>query len=583
MQPIHAADITYFHDAALLARVDDDCGATVDDVGPAWRQIHRNHDCNASLWRHEDEARRRDVADRAIVENKRAIDRLNQQRNDAVEALDEVLLAALPPAHADARLNSETAGSMIDRLSILALKIHHMGLQLARDDVDAAHRASCRAKLERLREQRTDLAACLDTLLADAAAGTARFKVYRQYKMYNDPALNPYLGGRVANDTAAANAGSVAATAASVAAPTEPTRDNAPEPAAPDDPPPTRPTDVPPDMPPTPPMDVPPDAPPTPPGPPPGVPRGSAADANAAASRHAAHGADDTHDTIDRPSPTQPASHAVDVLIPTCDRAHALALTLTTVALQTHRPLRVVVSDQSAVAAADDALLCAAVRFAGAQGVDVQIERHVPAMGLAEQRAFLLAHARAPRCLYVDDDVILEADLVARLVHALDTQRCGFVGSALHGLSHIDDVRAHHQQIEFWDDRVRPEVLAPGGPEWARHHLHSAANLYHAQCRLRVPRDASRVYRVAWVGGCVLFDTAKLRASGGFEFWRALPTRHCGEDVLAQLRVMARFGGCGLFPSGAYHAELPTTVRERDVDAPFVLAHLIDEAAHAIR
>ncbi|RAB45678.1 glycosyl transferase, partial [Burkholderia multivorans] len=78
---------------------------------------------------------------------------------------------------------------------------------------------------------------------------------------------------------------------------------------------------------------------------------------------------------------------------------HALALTLTTVALQTHRPLRVVVSDQSAVAAADDALLRAAVRFAGAQGVDVQLERHVPAIGLAEQRAFLLAHARAPRCL----------------------------------------------------------------------------------------------------------------------------------------------------------------------------------------
>ncbi|RAG33498.1 glycosyl transferase, partial [Burkholderia multivorans] len=153
-----------------------------------------------------------------------------------------------------------------------------------------------------------------------AAAGTARFKVYRQFKMYNDPALNPYLGGQVANDTAAANAGPVASAAAPTAAPAEPTRDEAPEPAAPDDPPPTRPTDVPPDMPPTPPMDVPPDAPPTPPGPPPGVPRGSAADAHAAASRHAVHGADDTHDTIARPSPTRPASHAVDVLIPTCDR-----------------------------------------------------------------------------------------------------------------------------------------------------------------------------------------------------------------------------------------------------------------------
>nr|WP_308810679.1 MULTISPECIES: glycosyltransferase family A protein [Burkholderia] len=223
----------------------------------------------------------------------------------------------------------------------------------------------------------------------------------------------------------------------------------------------------------------------------------------------------------------------------------------------------------------------AAVHFARAQRVDVQIERHVPAIGLAEQRAFLLAHARAPRCLFVDDDVMLEPDLVARLVRALDEQRCGFVGSALHGLSYVDDVRTHQQAIEFWDGRVMPEVLTPGGDGWSRHHLHSAANLYHVQCRLCVPRDASRVYRVAWVGGCVLFDTAKLRAAGGFEFWRALPRHHCGEDVLAQLRVMARFGGCGLFPSGAYHAELATTVPEREVDAPFVLSHLIDEAAHA--
>jgi hypothetical protein len=65
---------------------------------------------------------------------------------------------------------------------------------------------------------------------------------------------------------------------------------------------------------------------------------------------------------------------------------------------------------------------------------------------------------------------------------------------------------------------------------------------------------------VAWVGGCVLFDTACLRAAGGYDFWqRELPAQHCGEDVLAQQRVMARYGGCAILPSGAYHMELPTT------------------------
>jgi hypothetical protein len=69
-----------------------------------------------------------------------------------------------------------------------------------------------------------------------------------------------------------------------------------------------------------------------------------------------------------------------------------------------------------------------------------------------------------------------------------------------------------------------------------------------------------------------MYDAAKLRAVGGFAFWKQLPCDHCGEEVLAQLRLMARFGGCGLIPSGAYHQELPTTVPLRDVDAPKVLA-----------
>jgi hypothetical protein len=82
---------------------------------------------------------------------------------------------------------------MIDRLSILSLKIQAMFQQTSRTDVDESHRQSSHAKLQRLLQQRSDLASCFDELLADCQAGRAYFKVYRQFKMYNDPALNPAL------------------------------------------------------------------------------------------------------------------------------------------------------------------------------------------------------------------------------------------------------------------------------------------------------------------------------------------------------------------------------------------------------
>ena len=262
----------------------------------------------------------------------------------------------------------------------------------------------------------------------------------------------------------------------------------------------------------------------------------------------------------------------IDVLIPTCNRAAALAVTLTALASQTWRRLRIVVSDQSdGEGAAASGEVRAVLRYVAAQGIEAEMLRHLPRRGMAEQRAFLLAQATAPYCLFLDDDVIIESDLIERMARTMREQRCGFVGSALHGLSHAHDVRPHQQAIEFWDGQVEPEAIAPGGRAWERHHLHSAANLLHVQRRLDIGRDATRAYRVAWIGGCVLFDTAKLRAAGGFDFWPALPPEHCGEDVLAQLRVMARSGGCGIIPSGAYHMELPTTVVSRRVDAPRVL------------
>ncbi|TDN48421.1 DUF4254 domain-containing protein [Azoarcus indigens] len=188
--------IVAFHDRYLGGA--DGSAAVPEHAGPWWRWIAENHRCNTALWKEEDKARRTDVADAEIVSCKRNIDRYNQCRNDAVEALDQTLLAALGPAAEvpDVRLSSETAGAIIDRLSILALKIHHMRLQAAREEAGAAHMARCRAKLEVLIEQRGDLANCLDRLLWEARCGTARFKLYRQFKMYNDPALNPELYGR---------------------------------------------------------------------------------------------------------------------------------------------------------------------------------------------------------------------------------------------------------------------------------------------------------------------------------------------------------------------------------------------------
>lgn len=169
--------------------------------------VEENHRRNSLLWCEEDLARRVRAADAEIVANKRQIDAHNQARNNAIEQVDERLLLALGLVDAStvqcvhpvsrvsqtARLNSETAGSMIDRLSITSLKVRAMQLQTLRTDVDAVHIASAQQKWLRLQEQQRDLGHCLDELLADCLAGRAYFKIYRQFKMYNDPAYNSAL------------------------------------------------------------------------------------------------------------------------------------------------------------------------------------------------------------------------------------------------------------------------------------------------------------------------------------------------------------------------------------------------------
>lgn len=197
MPAFDALNVLQFHDESLADPGWPD-GSSDPLLPGVWWWVHANHRYNTLLWREEDKARRVDAGPAAIAMSKRLIDRHNQRRNDAVEALDEALLASLAEVepHPAARLSSETAGAMIDRLSILALKIFHMDRQVRCVNAGERHVAICSNKLARLNTQRHDLAACLDRLLAEAGQGLAYFKQYRQFKMYNDPELNPYLQPR---------------------------------------------------------------------------------------------------------------------------------------------------------------------------------------------------------------------------------------------------------------------------------------------------------------------------------------------------------------------------------------------------
>jgi hypothetical protein len=154
--------------------------------------VQENHWENFSLWHEEDQARRDDLGPAHVYRAKRAIDGHNQRRNDAMERIDALLLGVLQPAPG-VPLNSETPGMMLDRLSILALKEYHMREESEREDAPAAHRDKCATRLAVIREQRADLAGILTRFLGEVQRGERAFKVYFQFKMYNDPALNPQL------------------------------------------------------------------------------------------------------------------------------------------------------------------------------------------------------------------------------------------------------------------------------------------------------------------------------------------------------------------------------------------------------
>lgn len=156
------------------------------------------HRANFDLWHEEDKARNPQAADAEIARVKHAIDGLNQRRNDLVQQMDEWLLREFGEQNGEAPLHSETPGLMIDRLSILALKIFHTEEESVRESASAEHRTRNRERLAILIAQRDDLAGCLDALLDEVRRGKRRFKLYCQLKMYNDPELNPVLYGQMA-------------------------------------------------------------------------------------------------------------------------------------------------------------------------------------------------------------------------------------------------------------------------------------------------------------------------------------------------------------------------------------------------
>ena len=146
-------------------------------------------------WHLEDIIRNPQIEPVEALQIKRRIDKSNQDRTDLVELIDSYMLDKYKNVEikADATINTESPAWAIDRLSILALKIYHMRVEANREDADAQHKAECQKKLDVLLEQRKDLSTAIDQLLADIEAGNKYMKVYKQMKMYNDPALNPVL------------------------------------------------------------------------------------------------------------------------------------------------------------------------------------------------------------------------------------------------------------------------------------------------------------------------------------------------------------------------------------------------------
>jgi Protein of unknown function (DUF4254) len=164
-------------------------GSEVDEL------LHHKCWIDTVQWHYEDLIRDPQIEPGEGMALKRLIDASNQHRTDMVEQIDDWFLAQFAGNTVDeqAIVNTESPAWVVDRLSILALKIYHMQEQATRENVDAEHLQKAQAKLSVLNEQQLDLSTSFDELIADIGNGKRRMKVYRQMKLYNDPATNPVL------------------------------------------------------------------------------------------------------------------------------------------------------------------------------------------------------------------------------------------------------------------------------------------------------------------------------------------------------------------------------------------------------
>lgn len=190
--------IRIFEQATDAYHVSDNVDAAPDnpfEEGTIEHKLYRKNRIDAVQWHLEDIIRDPRISPGEALKIKRRIDKSNQDRTDLVEQIDDWLndkykhVTVLP----DATINTESPAWAVDRLSILILKIYHMRQEAGRTDATPEHVARCKAKLDVLLEQRTDLATAIDQLIADIEQGRKYMKVYRQMKMYNDESLNPVL------------------------------------------------------------------------------------------------------------------------------------------------------------------------------------------------------------------------------------------------------------------------------------------------------------------------------------------------------------------------------------------------------
>lgn len=187
-----------FDDTTLLYHEHDNVDAKVDNPyenGSIEHTLFAKNWIDAVQWHLEDIIRDPEIDPVAALALKRRIDRSNQDRTDMVEELDTYFRETYKDVKPldGATINTESPAWALDRLSILALKIYHMEVEVARTDASPEHIAKCQAKLNVLLEQRSDLITAINQLLDDIAAGRKYMKVYRQMKMYNDPDTNPVL------------------------------------------------------------------------------------------------------------------------------------------------------------------------------------------------------------------------------------------------------------------------------------------------------------------------------------------------------------------------------------------------------